>query len=75
MTPGEIFWRVRSSLRDRIDRLLVGQRQKLNGHEAILNGSRGGQGKDFRVSDIAVGDGSRLKAVDDVVSAPKASST
>ncbi|MHC4351646.1 MAG: heparinase II/III family protein [Planctomycetota bacterium] len=66
MTPGEIFWRVRSSLRDRIDRLLVGQRQKLNGHEAILNGGRGGQGRDFRLSDMAVGDSSRLKSVDDV---------
>ena len=64
MTPGEIAWRVRSSLRDRVDRFLVDRRQRLRKSEAILNGDRTGNGPEYRVSDIAVGDSSRLKTSD-----------
>ena len=61
MTPGEVAWRVRSSLRDRTDRFLVDRRRKLRTPAAILNGSRAGNGPGFRVSDVAVGDSARLE--------------
>jgi hypothetical protein len=64
MTPGEIAWRVRSSLRDRMDRFLVDRRQQSRKPAAILNGSRTDNSPEFRVSDIAVGDSARLKTGD-----------
>jgi len=64
MSPGEIAWRVRSSLRDRVDRLLVGRRQQLREPCAILNGDGQAKGPAFRVCDMAVGGGKRLKGDD-----------
>ena len=64
MSPGEIAWRVRSSLRDRVDRLFVSRRQQLREPSAILNGDGQAKGPAFRVCDMAVGDGARLKEDD-----------
>ena len=61
MTPTEIAWRVRSSLRDRADRFVVDRRQQLRKPAAIMNGSGTATAPEFRVSDIAVGDSERLK--------------
>jgi len=66
MSPGEIAWRIRSSLRDRIDRLLVGRRQQLRYPSAILNGNGSDNGSSFRVSDIAVGDRAWLRTNDKI---------
>jgi len=63
MSPGEIAWRTRSSLRDRADRLLVGRRQRLRQLSAVVNGD-GDTGPGFRVCDLAVGDRVRRKPDD-----------
>ncbi len=55
MSPSEIAWRMRSSLRDRADRFLVGRRQQLRRPSTILNGNAGNTWPDFRVCDRAVG--------------------
>jgi hypothetical protein len=56
MPPSEIVLRVRSSLRDRADKLLVGLRQHVRKPSVILNGDGSEAGPGFRVSDMAVGD-------------------
>ena len=66
MTPGEIAWRMRSSLRDCTDRFLVGWRQLLRKPSAILNGDGCDEGPGFRVSDMAFGNGVWLKTNDNV---------
>lgn len=66
MTPDEIAWRMRSSLRGRVDRLLVGHRQQLRRPAVFLNGDGCEEGPGFRVCDMAVGDRAGLKANDDV---------
>ena len=62
MTPDEIAWRMRLSLRDCADRFLVGRRQKLRKPSAILNGDGMNEGLGFRVCNMAVGGGAWLKA-------------
>ena len=54
MSPREIAWRTHSSLRDRVDRVLVGRRQQLRPVSAILNGD-GSDTPGFRVGGPAVG--------------------
>ena len=54
MSPGEIAWRVRSSLRDRADRTLVSHRQKLRDPVAIFNGEGGDIKTGFHVSDLVI---------------------
>ena len=66
MTPGEIAWRMWSSLRDRGDRLLVSCRQQLRNPAVFLNGDGCEEGPGFRVCDMAVGDRAWLKANDDI---------
>ncbi len=66
MSAGEIAWRMRSSLRDRADRFLVGWRQQLRQPSAILNGDGGDEGAGFRVCDMAVGDRAWLNTDDGV---------
>jgi hypothetical protein len=55
-----------SSLRDRADWFLVGRRQQLRNPAVFLNGEDCDERLGFRVCDMAVGDGARLKANDDV---------
>ncbi len=55
MSAGEVAWRVRSSLRNVADRMLVARRQRVLTTSAILNGSVGGDAPGFRVSDMEVG--------------------
>ncbi len=55
MSPGEIAWRMRSSLRERADWFLVGRRQQLRKPSAILNGDGRDEGPGFRLCDMAVG--------------------
>ena len=62
MPPSEIAWRMWSSPRDCDDRVLVKRRQRLRPLSAILNGDGSGMGPGFRVSALAVGDQSWLKA-------------
>ena len=66
MTPGEIAWRMRSSLRDRADRFLVYLQQQLRKPSVFLNGDGTDEGLGSRVSDMAIRDGVWLKANDDV---------
>jgi hypothetical protein len=54
MPPGEIAWRMRSSLRDYADRLWVSRRQRLRPLSAVLNGD-GSDTPGFRVSKLPVG--------------------
>jgi Heparinase II/III-like protein/Heparinase II/III N-terminus len=61
MSAGEIGWRVRSSLRDRADRLLVGRRQRARRPSIFLNGHGRSDGPRFRVSRFAVGESSAFK--------------
>jgi len=62
MSPGEIAWRMRSSLRDHADRLLIGRRQRVRKPSVILNGNDSEEGPGFRVSDMTVGDKTWLNA-------------
>ncbi|MCP4609789.1 MAG: hypothetical protein GY845_13865 [Planctomycetes bacterium] len=48
MSSGEIAWRIRSSLRDHADRILVGHRQHIRKPSAFLNGD--GKEPEIRVS-------------------------
>ena len=66
MSSGEIAWRMRSLLRDRADRFLVGRRQRTRKPSVFLNGEGRNEGPGFRVSDIVAGDGEWLKTNDDV---------
>ena len=66
MSPGEMAWRIRSSLRDRADRILVGHRQRIRKPSLFLNGDGKDEGPGFRVSDMAIGDKAWLKTNDDV---------
>jgi len=52
MSSGKIAWRMRSSLRDRTDRLLVGRRQRMRKPSVFLNRDGRDEGPGFRVSDI-----------------------
>ena len=54
MSPGEIAWRLRSSLCDRADRFLIGRRQRWRDLPQILNGA-GGSTPGFHVSDLGAG--------------------
>jgi len=54
MSPGEIAWRMQSSLRDRADRLLISHRQRLRNPVAIFNGEGGNVKPGFHVSDLAI---------------------
>lgn len=54
MPPGEMAWRLRSSLRDHADRLVVSRRQRLRPLSVVLNGD-GRDTPGFRVSDLPVG--------------------
>lgn len=56
MSPGEIAWRVQSSIRDRTDRLLVGRRQRPRDPEVIFNGDGGDRKPGFHVGDFAIKD-------------------
>ena len=60
MSPGEIVWRMRSSLRDRTDRLLVGRRQKVRTLEVILDGDGLEVTPGFCVCDTLVGEKANL---------------
>ena len=53
MSPGEIVWRIRSSLRNRADRILVGHRQHIRKPSAFLNGDGKDEEPEFRVSNAA----------------------
>lgn len=53
MSPGEIAWRVQSSIRDRTDRLMVGRRQRPRDPGVIFNGDGGDREPGFHVSDFA----------------------
>ena len=66
MSAGEIAWRMRSSLRDRVDRLLVGRRQRSRKPSAILNGDGRYRGPRFRVCDMPIGSDGQLETNDDV---------
>ncbi len=66
MSSGEIAWRIRSSLCDRADRILVGHRQRRRKPSAFLNGDGRDEGPEFRVSDMAIGDKVWLKTNDNV---------
>jgi len=66
MSPGEIAWRLRLSLRDRTDRFFVGRRQRMRKPSVFLNGEGRDEEPGFRVSDIVAGDGEWLKTNDDV---------
>ncbi|MBW7992323.1 MAG: heparinase [Planctomycetes bacterium] len=66
MSSGEIAWRIRSSLRDRADWILVGHRQRIRKSSAYLNGDGKYKGPGFRVSNQAIGDKIWLKTNDDV---------
>ena len=55
MSPGEIAWRMRSSLRDRIDKLLLSKRQRRREIGSYLNGKLQSNVCNFHVCDIAVG--------------------
>jgi hypothetical protein len=65
MSPKEIAWRIRSSLRDRLDRFLVGQRQRPRRLSTILNGD-GGTTPGFHVCDIAVGEKAKSDELSDI---------
>ncbi len=56
MSPGEIAWRLRSSLRDRVDRLFLRRRQQAREPATFLNGDTGQAWPDFRVCDRTVGE-------------------
>ena len=60
MSPSEIALRIRSSLRDHTDKLLAGRRQHVRKPSVILNGDGSEAGPGFRVSNMAVGDKTRL---------------
>jgi len=64
MSPSEITWRMCSSLRDQVDRLLVGHRQQLRPLSAGLNGAGGGR-PGFRVCDMAVGEKAKPQESED----------
>ena len=66
MSPDEIVWRTRSSLRDRVDKFLVGRRQQSREPSAILNGDGSNTGPGFRVCDLAVGDKAGIETNGDV---------
>jgi len=66
VSSGEIAWRIRSSLRDHVDRFLVSRRQRLRKPSVILNGDGSDTAPGFHVCDMAVGDRAWLKANDDV---------
>jgi len=53
MSSGEIAWRIRSSLRDRTDRILVGHRQHIRKPSAFLNGDGKDEEPEFRLSNTA----------------------
>ena len=52
MSPAEIVWRMRSSIRDSADIFLIGRRQKPRKPSEFLNGDCGDKGSGFRVCDI-----------------------
>jgi hypothetical protein len=54
MSPDEIAWRIRSSIRDRGDRFFVGRRQRQRKPLEFLNGSPDGKKEGFRVCNIPV---------------------
>ncbi len=56
MSSGEIAWRIRSLLRDRADRILVGHRRRIRKPSVFLNGEGRDEGPVFRVSDMAIGE-------------------
>ncbi len=62
MSPDEILWRMRSSWRDRVDRCLVGRRQRARTLPVILNGDGREKGPGFRVCDRTVGEKDWLRA-------------
>ncbi len=67
MSADEIVWRMRSSVRDRFDRFLVGRRQVQRRPSTFLNGDGLEPGPGFRVSDMPVGtmaDAKKLSKVD-----------
>jgi hypothetical protein len=64
MPAGEVAWRIRSSLRDRADRVLVGHRQKPRKPAAFLNVDGRVSVPEFRLSDTAAGMQERLKEAD-----------
>jgi len=53
MSPDEILWRMRASVRDRADRFLVGQRRQWREPSAFLNGEGEGGEPGFRVCEMA----------------------
>jgi uncharacterized heparinase superfamily protein len=65
MSPREVAWRMRSFLRDRSDRFLIGHRQRLRNPAVFLNGDGQSPGPGFHVSDIAVGEKAKLSINDE----------
>ena len=55
MSPGEVLWRVRSSVRDHVDRCLVGRRRRLVPLAAIYSDGTAEDERGFSVADIEVG--------------------
>lgn len=66
MSGAEVAWRVRLRRRDRIDRFLVRYRQRVRKPSVFLNGNGADLGPGFRVTEMAVGDKSRLNAYNDI---------
>ena len=52
MSPGEILWRVKSELRDRFDRLLVGRRRRARDLAAVVDDVRADDTPGFHVADM-----------------------
>lgn len=55
MSPAEIVWRMRSSIRDSADRFFVGRRQRPRKPSEFLNTTSGEKRGGFRVCDIPAG--------------------
>ena len=55
MSPGEILWRTKSEIRDRLDRRLVGGRQWGRALVVVVGGNGEMRVPGFRVVDMALG--------------------
>ena len=64
MSPGEVAWRMRSSLRDRIDRLVVNRRQQLRPLSAILNDNATDNKLGLSVCDVSLAQWAKSDAGD-----------
>ncbi len=55
MSPGEVLWRARSLVRDRLDRWLVDGRQRARDLAVVASGNGAMWAPGFRVVDMALG--------------------